>query len=230
MIDSHTHILPQMDDGSQSPEDTLVMLEQMYAQGVSTVFATPHFHASRENPAEFLARREKSLSQLISPTGPIPEIIPGAEVTYFAGISTCKDMIPLRLGDTKLILIEMPFGSWSDRIVNEICDIPHRLGLIPVLAHINRYRGKKQFPKHKDALRKAGVLFQCNCDALTAWTKRRWIMKQFREGNIHFFGSDCHNLTDRKPNLGEAMALIEKRLGADTLSRIGQYQRDILCL
>ena len=55
MIDIHTHILPGMDDGASTPEESLAMLRMQREQGVDTVFLTPHFHRDRENPEHFLS-------------------------------------------------------------------------------------------------------------------------------------------------------------------------------
>ena len=64
MIDFHTHILPRMDDGSRSVEESLEMLDSMRQQGVKTVFATPHFYANDESVDSFLERREASLKAM----------------------------------------------------------------------------------------------------------------------------------------------------------------------
>ena len=64
MIDLHSHILPQVDDGSRSTEESLQMLTALAAQGVTDVAATPHFYASENGPDRFLARRARSWQQL----------------------------------------------------------------------------------------------------------------------------------------------------------------------
>ena len=228
MIDLHAHLLPQLDDGSASPEQTNKILEIMYQQGITKVFATSHFYANKESPSDFLARREESIAKMIPSESPQPELIIGAEVAYFSGIGICEEIIPLQLGNTKRILIEMPFGVWSARIVKEICDIPQNLGLIPILAHINRYRGKLQFPKYQEKLKEAGVLFQCNCDVFSDPIKKRWALKQFKSGNIHFFGSDCHNTENRAPNLDIAAQFIEKKLGTTALAQFNELAEELL--
>ena len=56
MIDIHSHILPGMDDGSSSLEESLAMAGESARQGVRLLAATPHFYATQENPASFLRR------------------------------------------------------------------------------------------------------------------------------------------------------------------------------
>ena len=64
MIDFHSHILPGMDDGSQTVEESLTLLEMLRAQGVDTVAATPHFYARENSPEVFLRRRREAWERL----------------------------------------------------------------------------------------------------------------------------------------------------------------------
>ena len=66
MIDWHSHVLPQLDDGSRSLEESVAMLEALKCQGVDTVIATPHFYANEESVEAFLERRKKSHDLLSS--------------------------------------------------------------------------------------------------------------------------------------------------------------------
>ena len=227
MIDLHSHILPKMDDGSKSPEETLALLTQLGQQGITTLAATPHFYA-QEAPEVFLRRRMEAFENMpVLPEG-APEILLGAEVAYFPGMGNCDALIPLQIGNTKLLLIEMPFGDWSDRVIEDVCEIPVQLGLLPVLAHVNRYPGKKQFPKYKDALLDAGVFFQCNAEAFLTLKTRRWALDLMKKGYIHFLGSDCHNTTTRYPRWDEAKAVIEKKFGPGFLENLDQNARELL--
>lgn len=228
MIDLHTHILPKMDDGSQSVEETEKLLEMLYRQGVSRVFATPHFYPDREAPEDFLRRRQASLALL--PREITDRLMMGAEVAYFSGIGSCDAIHPLGLGDTGLILVEMPFREWNDRIIADICDIPNRLGLTPVLAHVDRYRLRSQFPKYGKELLANDVLFQCNADAFERGATCRWALRQLRKGYIHFLGSDSHNLTTRAPKLDAAAAAITKKLGKEAMEHLESTGKALLGL
>ena len=222
MIDLHTHILPAMDDGSKDPEESLALVKTLAAQGVKEIYATPHFYAKRENPDSFLARREAAAAQLLGSEalGQLPVHIDlGAEVAYFSGISHCEDLQAMTLGETKLLLVEMPFSPWDHRILTDICSIPANLGLIPVLAHVDRYRKADQFPKHRRLLANNDVLFQCNADVFDTFGGRLWATRAFRDGDIHFLGSDCHNMGSRAPRLTPAIHCLTKRLGPDALER-----------
>ena len=64
MIDLHTHILPNVDDGSSSLEESLALLRMLASQGVTLTAATPHFYATSDTPEQFFRRREAAWKQL----------------------------------------------------------------------------------------------------------------------------------------------------------------------
>lgn len=227
MLDFHTHILPGVDDGSRSVDESLQMLEHMQVQGIETVVATPHFYANDESVDDFLARRDAALGALRerSPSG--PDILLGAEVRYYEGISRMPDLKKLRIEGSRLLLLEMPFRPWTEYAVKEVIDIACQGRIIPVIAHVERYL----FQQKKgvaERLLESGALFQVNATFLTGWRSRRRAMSMIQKGQIHFIGSDCHNLTDRPPNAAEAFSLLEKRLGSDLATAFSYYGCELL--
>lgn len=229
MLDLHSHILPEMDDGSKSVEMSHAMLDLMGQQGVRTVIATPHFYASRDLPEAFLERRERAVGLLGNRKPGQPQVLFGAEVAYFDGMGRSEQVLrQLQLGDSGLLLVEMPFGEWNKRIVREICDLPLQTGLTPVLAHVDRYRGRDQLPRAMEEMLDCGVLFQCNAEPFLQFGSRGWALKLVKMGAVHFLGSDAHNLTTRKPNLGDAARVIEKKLGGEALADLMAFSHEQL--
>lgn len=224
MVDIHSHILPQMDDGSASVEETVALLRMLKEQGAETVVATPHFYAWKDTLESFLARRQESVSKLPQDRD-LPKVCIGAEVAYFDAMSHSQELEKLQIGQTGLLLIEMPFTSWTDRMVQEICALPFQVGLQPVLAHVNRYQGRNQMKKYGKILLENGVYFQCNADVFTQKSGCRWALKQLKLGNLHFLGSDCHNLTDRPPLLAQAKERIVKKLSDAPLNRMALLEK-----
>ena len=94
MIDFHSHVLPQIDDGSQSVEESLTLLRMQKEQGAEIVFATPHYIASHQDVPSFLSRRAAALERL-RPELPAdaPEIRLGAEVAFYPGISRLPERL-----------------------------------------------------------------------------------------------------------------------------------------
>lgn len=227
MLDFHTHILPGVDDGSRNVDESMQMLARMKEQGVSQVVATPHFYADDESVEAFLARRETAFQSLKDRPEDSPEILLGAEVRYYEGISRMPDLKKLRVQNSRLLLLEMPFRPWSEYAVREVIDIACQGGITPVIAHVERYL----FLQRKDVaarLLNNGVLFQVNSTFFTGWRLRRRAMNMLRQGQIHFVGSDCHNLYDRPPNISEAFSLVGRRFGSEFADAFAGHGRELL--
>ena len=222
IIDFHSHILPEMDDGSRSVEQSYRMLRLSAEQGIDAIAATPHFLPERESPERFLARRDAAAG-LLSDRPERPRLLLGAEVSYFPGIGRCTEIRALRVGDSPLLLLEPPFSVWSLHTVEEICGLSASLRLTPVIAHYERYL---RIPGAADAIARlldAGCLLQSNAEAfLHPGRVRRSVLHAFRDGEISFLGSDCHSDTHRAPNLGAALPLLSARLGPEALEAFHQ--------
>ncbi len=215
MIDLHSHILPAMDDGCQTVEESLAVLQMQKAQGADTVVATPHFHASQESVDEFLLRRDAAYAQLkASLSANLPAVKLGAEVRYYAGIRRLEGLPRLRIQDSRLFLLEMPLGRWTEYTLREVVDLAGACGGQLVLAHIERY-WKDQPKRTWLRLLDAGILMQVNAPCFADCRTRRKACKLLKNHSIHFLGSDSHNLADRAPRLDEAVAVIRKKMGED---------------
>jgi protein-tyrosine phosphatase len=226
MLDFHSHILPRVDDGSQGLEESLLMLSAMKDQGVTTVIATPHFYANDDSVDSFLSRRDAAYAALASQYTDVPRIILGAEVKYYEGISRLPDLKRLRIDGSRLLLLEMSMSKWSEYAVREVLDIAGQGRIIPVLAHVERYI----FAQKKDVVNRLlenGVLFQSNSSFFTEHRTWRKAIKMVKDNQIHFLGSDCHNMTDRSPNVAKAFSQIQKKLGTSVVDAYMEYQREL---
>lgn len=211
MIDIHSHVLPGMDDGSRSVEESLAMLEALAAQGIAYVAATPHFYAEENSPETFLTRRSASVERLREAWGPgLPELKLGAEVCYFEGIGRCEGIERLCIEDTDLLLLEMPFCRWSHHVLHEVWELQTQSRVTVLLAHIERYMRHQDKDVWRD-LAEWGVLNQCNASFFLDWRTRPKAMRMLRSGQIHLLGSDCHNMEERPPRLGEALEVLGQR-------------------
>lgn len=231
VIDFHSHILPQIDDGSESVEMSLAMLRKEAAQGINYVVATPHFYAWHDSPERFLRRRadaEARLREAMADCEDLPDICLGAEVAYYAGMSGSKELRSLCIGDSRYIMVELPTPPWYDSIYEELRAIRDRQGLIPVLAHIDRYLEPFKTKRMMRKLEELPVLVQANASFFLQRSTARVSIRLLQEGRIHLLGSDCHNLTTRPPLLGKAVAEIERRLGEDAMAWIIEHQEMVL--
>lgn len=222
MIDFHSHIIPRIDDGSSSVDETVEMLSLSKCQGINYMVATPHFYASEESPSDFLHRRSHYLRKTLAATETLslPKIISGAEVGYFEGMSDCDDLKNLTILGTPLLMVEMPVCRWSDRMLYELNDIYEKQDIIPLIAHIDRYIKLLHNKKITDKLKGLPVLIQANASFFVDKKTARLALSLLSKEKIHLLGSDCHNMTSRRPNLGDAFDVINEKLGKDALQRI----------
>ena len=235
MIDFHTHILPGMDDGASDTTEALEMLRQSFKQGVDIVFATSHFYADEEDPASFLTRRNAAFLELKNAytaakddLGPIPAILPGAEILYFPGMADCEELKPLALGDTGLLLIEPPVAPFSSAMLDEIEAIEGHLGLVPVIAHLDRYcRLLNDFTLFEKLLQRR-VLIQVNGSFFLHRQTERIALEMLERDMFQFLGSDCHNTTTRPPSLGVVSNKIRENNLSKKLAYLNEMSYNVL--
>lgn len=225
MIDFHSHLLPGIDDGSDSTATSLAMLREWQRQGIGSICATPHFYADQDSPDRFLKNRQASYERLraaMDEAGIAADIRLGAEVLFFSGISGARAVDRLCLTGTSLLLLEMPFVPWSERMLDEVAELSAR-GFTPVAAHVERYmpiQSKKVMRRFMDL----DILIQVNASFFLERGTQKQALKMLKEGSVHFLGSDAHNLTSRKPDLGQAISLIRDRLGQEALDALSRWE------
>ncbi|MBQ8941521.1 MAG: capsular polysaccharide biosynthesis protein [Firmicutes bacterium] len=234
MIDFHSHILPKIDDGSKSCDMSLEMLKTSYDYGIRTMVATPHFYISQNEAEQFCKRRAGSyeaLSKRIAEADtPLPDIILGAEVYYFRGISKYPKLDMLKIGGTDHILLEMPFERWNDKMLNEIAEIKEEFGITPVMAHLDRYIDFQKGTDNIERLLAMDVYVQLNADAFEPFFGRGRYLNMVKDGVVSALGSDCHNTDSRRPNLDRCFSLITKKCGEQAVDNIMDRSKKLLGL
>ena len=231
LFDFHSHILPGVDDGSASLEESLTLLRLEAEQGVSHVVATPHFYPQYDSPERFLERREraeKELREALKTHPELPAVSMGAEVYYYHGISNSDVISELTIEGKRCILIEMPGAPWTDTMFRELEALYERRGIVPIIAHLDRYIGRFHTFGISKRLERMPVMIQANAEFFLHRSTAAMALRMLKRGQIHLLGSDCHNLTSRKPNLGEAADVIRKRLGEDALDGLASCAQDVL--
>lgn len=223
MIDLHAHILPKMDDGSASVEESVEMLTQMRKMGIATVVATPHFDMRKDSIEQFLNRRKKTYQTLMEAIEgmDVPRVLLGAEVLYCGvGLSHIDKIEKLCLGEGRYLLVETLKGIWDSAFVMDMRKLMAEQNITPVIAHVERYIGVRKNRKILSFLQHEGVLIQSNADVFLQRRTCRKGLKMLQKRKIQLLGSDCHNTTIRKPNLLEAMDVIQDRLGEQMVEKL----------
>lgn len=231
VVDFHSHVLPKVDDGSTSVEESIAMLQLEAQQGIHHVIATPHFYAQYDTPEHFLEKRaaaEVRLRREMEKHTDLPQVSLGAEVYYFRGISESDFLADLAMAGSRYVMIEMPQPPWTESMYRDLEGIWSKHDLVPIIAHVDRYIRPFKTYKIPERLAKLPVLIQANASFFLEKSTASMAMRMLKKDRIHLLGSDCHNMRSRKPNLGEAVRLIEKRLGGEAIERIRSYQDAVL--
>jgi len=237
MIDLHTHILPGMDDGARNADESIAMLRMEREQGVTAVVLTPHFYCERESVRRFLERREKSFLELNDRLSELPEeervglprLILGAEVAWHPALCESGELLSLCIGDTKNILIELPFVPWNRQMFNDLYDLIGQTGLNPIFAHLERYLKRQKAEQIREVF-ELGAPVQVSAEILTHPLARGKVMKLLEKQRVHILASDCHNCNDRPPNVGEGVQVVRRKLGDWCVQALEQNANELVGL
>ena len=163
-MDMHTHILPGIDDGSQSMEQTINMLKQEYDEGVRVVVATPHYGI--RNPGMTLDMAKKALVETQKKADEITpglKLILGSELFYSDGVIDALERGEApTIGGTSHALIEFRTSDSRERIYQCIREMTWK-GYRPVIAHIERYKSLEGNVEAVRGLVEMGAAVQINC-------------------------------------------------------------------
>lgn len=229
IIDFHSHILPNIDDGSDSVETSLLMIDAMLNQGVDTVVATPHFYAHKDRIETFLQKRQNAFEALKkSLPNESLNVVVGAEVAYFSGISKAQEITDLTIDKAEVLLLEMPFQVWNEEIIGEVRRLIYSRKLTVMIAHLDRYleiKGNKPFIKKLLSL---PVVIQLNAGEFLDRKGKRKLFKIIKQQDKVVLGSDCHNMNTRPPILAKARAVLGNECDRSVLQKIDETGENIL--
>lgn len=225
MVDLHTHVLFHIDDGPKTLDDSLEILKKQASDGVSDVVATSHFHPDHMPLEEFTDCRDKrlcSLRQAASEQNIPLRLHHGAEVRLGKLLFNLKSLSSLCFEGTSNLLCEI---SHTADDLNEVLQLIDRTmssyNIQPVIAHVERYGFFCKKMQNLRYLHEMGCIIQVDTACFLGGLRdRMFAFKALKEGYIDIIASDCHNMTDRAPNLAEAYALIEKKCGKEAVTRL----------
>ena len=223
IIELHSHILPNMDDGSSNVNTSLTMLRRMTEQGVGIVCATSHYYAGQNDVPTFCERRQKAYVDLRAAMvgEAFPELLPAAEIAYFQQIET-QDLTPLCIQGTRTLMLEMPFTDWTDLQVETVTSLALDHHYNVVLVHPERFCFSDSNRSKLRRLVQLPIGLQVNAGSLIRWSTRRQALELLQMAPYPLLGSDCHNLTSRPPNLKRGRNIIRKKLGERFLEQMDE--------
>ena len=225
-IDIHTHIIPGVDDGSDSIEQTMRMLNQAYEEGIRAIIATPHYgivnYGYSDKEAMEVLRRVISRAK-----ADYPEIkfVMGNEIYYSQGIT--EDIVDGKarcLGNSSYVLVEFSTEVEYETIKKAIEEFTFN-GFKPIIAHLERYECLKNNIEAVEEIVEIGAYVQLNCRSITGSgfeleKRKKWCRRLLEKGLVHFIASDCHDDDLRKPAFKDAVRIMKKYIGEEKTRRI----------
>lgn len=202
MIDLHTHLLPSLDDGPSTIEESVALAKAMVEAGTDVVVATPHVSARYPTRRADIAAAAGQLREALVTAGVKLDVREGAEVELFRTREMSDtELRDLRIGGRRWLLVEPPLAPAAGSPVAEIQGLITR-GHHVILAHAERCPALQRSPAGVRQLVDAGVLVSITASSLTGHFGRRaqhFAQALVRERFVHNIASDAHDLEARPP-------------------------------
>jgi len=225
MIDIHHHLLPAVDDGSKSLDQSVAMVTAAVNDGITHIVATPHandtYKYNRESHAQLLQQVRVAL-----PADVAAKITLGLGCDFHLNWENIEDARVHRrrytVNETEYLLVELPDVGISNRM-DEVLYQMRLDGLTPILTHPERNATLQRSRERLREWMQGGLLLQVTSGSVTghfgstaetmAWEllEKRW---------VHVISSDAHNLDRRPPHMSNAYRMIAERLGGGTAERL----------
>jgi protein-tyrosine phosphatase len=223
-IDTHIHILADLDDGPLTLEESIELAKEVQANNISAVIATPHlneglFNFSAEKRDEEIARLKKALLE----EGIGIKVYPGAEVRITINIFDWlrEERLPT-LANSRYLLLELPFDSLPI-YTNELIFKLKTAGIVPVLAHPERNAQIQINPSRLEKLINGGCLVQVNTSSLTGRLGSlcyETAIEFLKRGWIDILASDAHEAGVRGPDFKKALEIAAKYIGVERATEL----------
>lgn len=194
MIDIHTHILPFLDDGSKSIENSLEIIKVCYDKNVREFVFTPHYRQNEYQPTPDVVKKTfEDFSKIVKEKFSDVKTNIGQEVFCDGKIyDRLKNGEIITLNGNNAVLLEFNYTAATD-IEDYVYNVSS-LGYLPIIAHVERYEYIKK-PIQVKKLKENGALIQVNASSLVgknAKFYKKKVMALLKEGLVDFIASDIH--------------------------------------
>lgn len=215
--DMHCHILPEVDDGAGSMEDSLKMIEQEISEGVNKIMLTPHY---RTGNADLIKEQFKKLECEVRKRNYSVEMYLGNELLYSSDIiEELQAGRALTLAGSSYVLVEFQTGityQWMKQAFQELLMAGYR----PILAHMERFECLWHQEERVDELIDLGIYMQANSNSFLREDTAKTLMKLTRKGKIHFVGTDSHRPDWRPPKMKTMIQKWQKNMEKEGMIQI----------
>lgn len=224
MIDTHLHILPGIDDGPETVAESLTLARSLVNEGVQVAIATPHYNDEYpRRPAREISERVANLQQELDRNAIPLRLLAGHEALIKHGLVEDIQLGRLAtLNGSRYLLLELWNDAWlpeTERVIFEL----RAFGVVPVLAHPERYRAIQHDPNRLHALLEQGVLAQLTAGALVGLqgsTTRKCAETLLKKGLVHCIASDAHGPGRRPPALRQGVQRAQSIVGAARVQQL----------
>lgn len=217
--DIHTHILPGVDDGARSMEDSMDMLAMAYESGARRIFLTPHFIPGRKLYTKAnLKEKYETLSAKAGKEFPELELYLGNELLYRPGIaSKLRDSEFTFMAGSRYALVEFDTRIGFRELYSGVRELTEAR-ILPIIAHWERYECLFKKENNLKELKRCGACFQMNGEAFQEAkglgklfsNSGSWFQKAAASGYVDFIGSDAHGISRRSPDIQKEIAIIKR--------------------
>ena len=224
MIDIHSHIIPNVDDGARSVEETFNILKEAQEAGFTDVILTSHFLLNyyETNAQELIFWKEK-LQEVLKKQGTKINLHSGMEIYITNQMEELlENKKILTLANSRYMLIELPLATnvkYFDYVVYYL----EAKGIKPIIAHPERYKCVQKDPDIVEEYIEKGCLIQCNYGSIVNLYGReaeKTIKTLLKKNQVHFLGSDVHRENGTYLIILDAIKKIRKIIGENKINEL----------
>ena len=227
MIDFHAHILPNIDDGSASMEESINLIKEAEQAGFTGIISTSHYLQNYYECDE--KERRRILAELANQVkvadaeAEIPKLYLGSEIYISTDIvELLKEGKASTINGTNYVLFELPMNS-KPLFVKEVVYKLIENGYNPIIAHPERYSYVKENIEFVRELKNMGALFQSNYGSVIGMygsSAKKTLKKLLKEDLITFLGSDVHAVGQIYPKIPKILRKLEKWISPEKLKEL----------
>lgn len=224
LIDIHTHILPQVDDGARHILEAKEMIRIAFEDGTRVLVLTPHYRgAYRKNHPSWLRESFILLQQVIADDFPEMKLYLGHEIYYEKDVPKKLEAGQiLTWCNSDYVLLEFSTTCLRSQVLSGLYEI-QCCGYIPIIAHVERYQVFRKDPSLIDEVLDAGALIQLNAESIMGaqgFEVKRYCHTLLRQKKAHFVASDSHRVDWRPPMLHQCWEKVSKKYGEAYASQL----------
>ena len=227
MIDIHTHILYDVDDGSDTIDESVAILKSAKKNGVTDVVLTPHYVEAAEYDDEKIKENFNVLKEKIEKDRIDIKLHLANEVAIYGNVySVLADKRINTIANSRYMLIEFPMSTDVSYVLDTIYEMKIK-GITPIIAHPERC---ECFRKHIERIKEAvdeGALIQCNTGSIMGTygnTAKKIVKKLLKEKLVHFLATDTHSIKNsRYEDLNKVQVEVEKMVGLYEKNKLFVY-------